>query len=269
MLAQYVLMLSINIFWVHRVLLLRIPVGTKMFHSAVQPIHMNTEWVDEDDERFSQLPEISEEIQSVLYHELQFVVSNAAINTVNYYMKEFHDDMTSKWMLEFQDYKNIGFNKDSDWISYITEMIKLDKQEVSVYMNPPKKLGKLNAAPDARIRLKYIHEIQPRKVAHQIVTVREDVSSEIIQDLGSIKIENKEAVKCAQSRMFHGKEYADKNRNPTRNSDMGGSTPLRNRNYNTCAILVRNFIDYSLSLFISNSQSFTIHLLTNALLFVA
>jgi len=242
MLAQYVLMLSINIFWVHRVLLLRIPVGTKkiVFHNAVQSRHMNSEWVDEDDERFSQLPEISEEIQSVLYQELQSIVSNAAINTVSYYMKEFHDDMTSKWMLEFQDYKNIGF-KDSDWRSYITEMIQLDKQELSVYMNPPKKLGKLDSAPDARIRLKYIHGIQPRKVAHQIVTVREDISSEIIQDLGSIKVENKEAVKCAQARMLHGKEYADKNRNPTRNSDMGGSTPLRNRNYNTCAILVRMF----------------------------
>ena len=240
MLIQYLLLLSIIFVWVHRVFLLRIPTGAKkfLFHNAVRPIFMNLEWVDDDDERFSQLPEISEEAQSVLNQELQLIVSNAALNTVSYYMTEFHDDTTSKWMLEFQNYKNIGF-KDDDWQTYITEMVKLDKQELSVYMNPPKKLTKLNAAPDARIRLKYIHEIQPRKVAHQIITVREDISSEIIQDLGSIKIENKEAVKCAQARMIHGKEYADKNRNPTRNSDMGGSTPLRNRNFNTCAILVR------------------------------
>ena len=138
MLIQYLLLLSIIFVWVHRVFLLRIPTGAKkfLFHNAVRPIFMNLEWVDDDDERFSQLPEISEEAQSVLNQELQLIVSNAALNTVSYYMTEFHDDTTSKWMLEFQNYKNIGF-KDDDWQTYITEMVKLDKQELSVYMNPP------------------------------------------------------------------------------------------------------------------------------------
>lgn len=199
---------------------------------------MNLDWVDDEGERIQPLPELSAEVLNILNQELHVIASNAAISTVSYYMTEFHDDMTQKWMVQFKDYKSEGFEND-DWTTYITEMIKLDKQEVNVYLNPPKKMGKLNAAPNAKIRLKYVHEIQPRKVAHQLVTVREDVCLEMMQDLGSIKVENKEALKCAQARLLHGKDYADKHRNPTRNSDMGGSTPLRNRNYNTCAILVR------------------------------
>jgi len=185
------------------------------------------------------LPQISEDIQYILDKELREIVSNAAISTVSYYMTEFHDDMTQKWMVEFQDYKNVGFI-DGDWNTYISNMIALDKLEINVYMNPPKKLSKVNSKPDANIRLMYNHDIQPRKVAHQIVTVREDVCSEIIQDLGSIILENKEAVKCAQLRQLHGIEYANKHRHPTRNSDMGGSTPLRNRNFNTIAVLITN-----------------------------
>ena len=78
--------------------------------------------------------------------------------------------------------------------------------------------------------LSYLYS-EPRKIAHQIITVREDVSSEMIQDLGCVKLENEEAIRYAQCLARDGLATAEKSRRMTRMREEGESTPVRDGNY--------------------------------------
>lgn len=79
--------------------------------------------------------------------------------------------------------------------------------------------------------LSIIFEIEPRKIANQIITVREDVSSEMIQDLGCIQLENDEAIRYASSWARDGLPTAEKYRKITRMTGQSESTPARDANY--------------------------------------
>ena len=79
--------------------------------------------------------------------------------------------------------------------------------------------------------------VEPRKVAHQIITVREDVSSEMIQDLGCIKLENEEAIRYASTWARDGKATAEKSRRMFRMDD-GESTPERDLNYKNFDVMI-------------------------------
>lgn len=74
--------------------------------------------------------------------------------------------------------------------------------------------------------------IEPRRIAHQIITVREDVGSEIISDLGCIQLENEEAIRFACTWAKDGKDVAEKSRRVTRMCEYDESTPRRDINYN-------------------------------------
>ena len=81
----------------------------------------------------------------------------------------------------------------------------------------------------------------PRKLAHQILTIREDVSGELIADLACIKLENQEVERFAADWMARGYEKADGDRRLTRHHEHEGSTPLRNKNYNEISVYITNF----------------------------
>jgi hypothetical protein len=72
---------------------------------------------------------------------------------------------------------------------------------------------------------------EPRRIAHQIITVREDVGSEIIRDLGCIQLENDEAIRFACTWARDGKDVAEKSRKVTRMCEYDESTPRRDINY--------------------------------------
>lgn len=74
--------------------------------------------------------------------------------------------------------------------------------------------------------------IEPRKIANQILTVRENVCEELIHDLHSIEFENIEAFNYATTLVQDGQEKAEKSRKMTRMSSQAGSTPNRDRNFN-------------------------------------
>lgn len=61
------------------------------------------------------------------------LVSVCALNTVSYYMLEFRDEVTQKWMMGFSQYKQNGF-ENGLWTNYIEKMIKLDKLQIEVLM---------------------------------------------------------------------------------------------------------------------------------------
>jgi hypothetical protein len=79
---------------------------------------------------------------------------------------------------------------------------------------------------------------EPRKIAHQIITVREDVSSEMIQDLGCIRLENEEAVRFASTWAREGRAAAEKSRKVTRMREYDESTPKRDINYMDFNVMV-------------------------------
>lgn len=156
-------------------------------------------------------------------------------------MNEFRDDVTQNWMVSFNEYKLHGFDDEHSWQSFIEKMIELDAFELNVLYKPPKALRTKSSRPGAKnVMLQYAYEIQPRKVAHQLVTVRENICSELIDDIRSVKVENKEARLFAQHVLNYDRIYAENHRHTTRGSDLGGSTPLRNQNYNSAAVMVRN-----------------------------
>jgi hypothetical protein len=88
--------------------------------------------------------------------------------------------------------------------------------------------------------IQYDHNIEPRKIAHKILTVREDVINELINDLGCVLLENNEAVRYATVKVGEGKEKAEKSRRQTRMAYEGGCTPLRDRNYYDLSVLLTN-----------------------------
>lgn len=73
--------------------------------------------------------------------------------------------------------------------------------------------------------------LEPRKIANQIVTVREDVSCEMIQDLGCLQLENEEAIRYATTWARDGLPAAERSRRITRMNGQSESTPARDTNY--------------------------------------
>lgn len=86
----------------------------------------------------------------------------------------------------------------------------------------------------------YIYKcvLEPRKIAHQIITVREDVSGEMIQDLGCVRLENEEAVRYASTWARDGIAVAEKSRKITRMREQDESTPIRDGNYMDFDIMI-------------------------------
>ena len=77
----------------------------------------------------------------------------------------------------------------------------------------------------------FIYFIEPRKVAKQIITVRENVCEEIINDLNAIQYENEEAMRFASAWIAEGREAAERSRKLTRMPGQSESTPQRDRNF--------------------------------------
>lgn len=166
------------------------------------------EWLEDNDESIymrlnedNNLPVINNNIYNALEQTLGEMITTSAIDTLSYYMIEFHDDDTQRWMISFKNYKKQGFksnnndknnnndNKDADklsWQSYIEDMIRLDTQYFKVYVDPPRVASRLKdvKVKDKNLKVMYIDEIQPRKIAHRLISVREDVANEVLVDLG-------------------------------------------------------------------------------------
>jgi hypothetical protein len=134
-------------------------------------------------------------------------------------------------MMGFLNYKQVGF-PDGKWTNYIEKMINMDKQHVEVFMQCSKSVLRARKIPDgANVVMQYFHELEPRKIAHKILTIREDVCNEMIEDLGCIVTENVEIVRFAKAWAKEGREVAAKTRRLTRIKSQSGNTPLRDKNY--------------------------------------
>lgn len=169
---------------------------------------------------------------------LDIMISTATINTATYYMLEFHNEIDFQFMSKFKQFNVHGFNglKPTD---YIESMIRINKTTVKVLMNPPKKFGRgLDPKRASLARVQYLHTIEPRKVAHQILMVRDDISNELLIDLNVVKLEHEESMKYCNTYLRDGPEAAA--REPRWTGEVpGSSTPYRKANFYDCSFLVR------------------------------
>ena len=93
------------------------------------------EW-SEDDSSLTGLREskaLERKFVDDLDDKISNIVSAFAMNTVGYYMVEFRDEVSEKWMMGFQNYRVDGF-PDGKFSNYIEQMISTEKQQVEVYM---------------------------------------------------------------------------------------------------------------------------------------
>lgn len=77
-------------------------------------------------------------------------------------------------------------------------------------------------------------------MAHQVLTIREEIGKEILFGLKSIKNDNAEALRYANQAAVEGLVEAEKKRRLTRMSNEGESTPLRERNFLDLTVLIIN-----------------------------
>jgi len=192
---------------------------------------------------YDKLPKIDSNMKESLDNILTAFVGDATLKTVSYYMLEFRDEINQKWMMTFGNFSanKEGSLSNGKWYEYIESMIKLNKHEIQVIMKPPKSFLRGRSSPEgSNVMVQYDHNIEPRKIAHKILTVREDVMNELINDLGCVLLENVEAMRYATVKAEEGKEKAEKSRRQTRMAYEGGCTPLRDRNYYDLSVLLTN-----------------------------
>lgn len=193
----------------------------------------------------SSLPIISSSVINILDQAVGTFLTAAAIKTCGYYMLEFHDEVSYNWMTSYRNYSSMGFIN-GDWQTYLDQMIREEPQQIDVTLhNSRRTRSRINSAKQqkdvTKTELHYYHDIEPRNVAHRIIAIREDLANELTQDLGSIKLENAEAVKYAKIWLGSGKDTAEQNRAETRSYDEeGASTPYRDQNYFDATLLVRS-----------------------------
>jgi hypothetical protein len=206
--------------------------------------------------RLENLPEISDSMKNQLSRVLGDLISAKAIDTTSHYMQEFHNDADHRWLTSYKNYHQEAFNavfddkeKDSRWTDWFEDMIQRDKLEIQVLMNPPKRSGEFNIKDvngqqrdTSGIRLEYMHGLEPRKIANQVLVVRESIAKEVLIDLKCIRLENIEAVRFAKVKASQGEEEAVRTIKMTRSPTVGGSsTPLRDRTYHEISVILTNF----------------------------
>lgn len=82
-------------------------------------------------------------------------MTQCALQTVSYYMLEFRDEVTEKWMMSFNNYKTKGF-PDGSWTKYIESMIETDKQRVEVLMKATRASLRARRIPEgANVMMQY------------------------------------------------------------------------------------------------------------------
>lgn len=209
-----------------------------------------SEWVDEGGYGNIDRPNtpLDPALIAKLDETLGLFVTKAAIDTSSRYMLEFNNEIDQQWMMNFLGFQTAGFtqalpNQAGRWTDWLESLICTDALQIQVLMNPPKAILRGRSVnTDNRVRLEYTHSLEPRKMANQLLNVRNSITTEMIQDLGCIKTENVECVRYAYDLIESGADVAEKSRQITRMAFSGGdSTPLRDRIYLDLDIIITNF----------------------------
>lgn len=224
--------------------------------------------------RQENLPKLDGTLLRSLKNVVGELVMSKTVETTSRYMKEFRNDADQRWLCSWRNFNTKSFSgvfagrDDSVWSDWLEAMIQTDKLEIQVLMNPPKLSKKATRARgeygedwgdeteadadgtlppgvtslDSGIRIEYMHDVEPRKIANQLLQVRESITKELQLDLPCIRLENIEAVRFAKTKVEMGEEEAIKTIKMTRSTTMGGdSTPLRDRTYHDFSVIITNF----------------------------
>jgi hypothetical protein len=218
--------------------------------------------------RLVNLPEIHPELRKKLSSTVGELLSAKAIDTTSHYMQEFRNDADHRWLTGYKNYKENAFNNvfegdenSSSWTDWFEDMINRDKLEIQVFMNAPQRAARpLDSEGKPRdtsgIRIEYLHELEPRKIANQVLVVRESITKEILIDLSCIRLENIEAIRFAEVKAKDGEEEALHTAKITRTPTAGGtSTPLRDRTYHDLSVILTNFAIEIVRMHLANDKA--------------
>ena len=169
------------------------------------------EWKDQAADKIR----VPNTIVDLLEEEVGAFVTLCAIKTYKGYLKTFNDELTQKYLTRYGDDEitadglQIKTLLKRPWVDYFETMIRTDSLEFKVLvrdingrmikgvrgMQFNTQLRDRDAPPPPRekkVRHYYIHKLEPRKVASALLTVREDVSAELLEDLRCVHLENEE-----------------------------------------------------------------------------
>lgn len=88
------------------------------------------------------------------------LITRCALNTVSFYMLEFHDEVNEKWMMGFGNYRKNGDFPGGLWTNYIEKMIQTDKLRLEVLMPATTAALKSRKIPvGANVMMQYFHDL--------------------------------------------------------------------------------------------------------------
>lgn len=108
-------------------------------------------------------------------------LTRRAVRTVLYYLREFHDGSTEKWLKKFEDFDREERHF-SDWEGYIMRMFEAKRVEGV----------EVQAHPKGNFRREFKFTIEPARVARRVLATRLHIASEWKEDLRLLDRENLE-----------------------------------------------------------------------------
>ena len=187
----------------------------QQFSLSVKRKDASAKWEDDDEWKAEDIEvHIPHSLLTNFEEDVGKFVTVCAIKTYKGYLKNFNDEISQKWLTRFGDDEitpdglSIKTIVKRPWIDYFETMIKLDPQEFRILVcdlngrgikgvrgvkyNTALKDRTVSSPPSIPKRTKsfYLHKLEPRKMASALLTVREDISNELLMDLRCIRMEN-------------------------------------------------------------------------------
>jgi hypothetical protein len=151
------------------------------------------------------------------------------VSTLGYYLREFNDAASMKWLLEFNGFQaRADSNSFDDDGTFISDMQHAPPQTCVMTVG------------HKTFKRTYKFEIRPIDIASRVIACRAQVAEEWARDLACIGLENREIVRMSFERMCESDERKlNAVRSRVFDHDNGSSdqTPLRYKNYQKLKLL--------------------------------
>ncbi|CAM9934395.1 unnamed protein product [Chrysoparadoxa australica] len=161
------------------------------------------------------------------------LLMNTACASVSYYMTEFGDDVTPKWLHEFSEERDLSV---VGWASFLQDLLRAEPEEMvikRILQRPRGGSGNNPFLADNRTQMEYTQLIEPAVIAKKIITVREQIADEWMHDLGLVALENSEMSRHHMATLNMDENEAARSRQLVFDHDPFGetTTPYRAKNY--------------------------------------
>jgi len=168
---------------------------------------------------------------------LKTLLTFQAVKTFMYYSEEFHDEVTVKWLNNFD--KQMGEKEEESrqqiaWNQYLGNMMRTPPEEIHIKKIQQRARGGSGTNP--YISNEHVYEftvkIDPFSLGKRLMAIRENLANEWSSDLELVGQTNEEMQRNHLLEMINGEEGAVKFQKAIFESDpFGASTPYRTANF--------------------------------------